>query len=353
MREHRSPAALNRNWACIVSIPKRFLSFFCILAIGTLAFLPQCRRTSTTGTAAVKAKLAILTWVGYGPFFVAKEKRFFEKHGVDIAIVKIEELGARHSALISGSVQLSITSLDLFAIEASQGLPAVCFLKLDESHGGDGIVARREIRSIKDLQRKKVAFEKGTASHFFLHHLLEKEGLAPRDITPVYMTAGDAGAAFVAGRVDAAVTWEPWLGKAEATPFGHILVTTRDNPGLIADVLLVHTKFAKDHPEAVEGVIRAWFDAVAYCGSNRQDAEAIMAKGLGLSPAELAGMLKGVRFAGQKENATYFGLPASPDAPVCRVFKQAQSIWRREGLINRVAEPDDAINRSFLLRIAG
>jgi len=295
-----------------------------------------------------KVKVAILTWVGYGPFYVGKEKGFFEKHGLDLDIVKIEELGARHSALISGAVQFSISTYDLFGNEAPQGLPALCFVKLDDSLGGDGVVARKSIRSIKDLKGKTVAFEKGNPSHFFLVSLLEQHGLSIADIKPKYMTAGDAGAAFVAGKVDAAVTWEPWLTRANETDFGHILVTTKDKPGLIADVLLVHRQFASQRPEVVKALLRAWFDAVEYSQTHEDEANAIMAKGLGLSTDELAAMLKGIRFSDYKENRRYFGLDSSEPGPFIAVLESAQRIWLREGLIKNIVKVADVVDTSFL-----
>jgi NitT/TauT family transport system substrate-binding protein len=296
----------------------------------------------------VKAKVAILTWVGYGPFFVAKERGFFKKHGVDIDIVKIEELGARHSALISGAVQFSISTLDLFANEAPQGLPAVCVVKLTDSYGADGIVAKKSIRSIKDLKGKTVAFEKGTPSHFFLLYLLEKDGLSLKDIIPKYMTAGDAGAAFIAGHVDAAVTWEPWLTKAKETPYGDILVTSRERPGLLLDILLVHTSFAREYPEAVKGVLLAWFEAIEYWQKNPNDANVIMAKGLGLSQEEFAVMLKGDQFSDYQENRRYFGLDTSEPGPFFEAFDQAQHIWLREGLIKNTVISKDVADIAFL-----
>ena len=45
------------------------------------------------------------------------------------------------------------------------------------------------------------------------------------------MTAADAGAAFVAERVDAAVTWEPWLTRGRQAPHGHLLIDSSKHPG--------------------------------------------------------------------------------------------------------------------------
>src|ERR1022692_1391245 len=87
-----------------------------------------------------------------------------------------------------------------------------------------------------------------------------------------------AGAAFLAGRIDAAVTWEPWLSKARTRPGGKVLLTSADVPGIIVDVVTVRDGFAKAsadvpgiivdvvtvrdgfakaHPGAVKGLIQA------------------------------------------------------------------------------------------------
>ena len=45
-------------------------------------------------------------------------------------------------------------------------------MALDDSAGGDGIVARKEIRSVRDLRGKRVAVQAGSVSQFFLNVLL-------------------------------------------------------------------------------------------------------------------------------------------------------------------------------------
>lgn len=328
---------------------KRIL--ICVLGLVLLldAFLlVSCTRRKQPSDKPIKIKVAIVTWVGYGPFFVAKEKGYFEKHGLDADIVKIEELGARHSAFISKGVQFSISTLDLFANEAAQGLPAKCIVKLSDSYGADGIVAKKDIKSVKDLKGKTIAFEKANPSHFFLIYLLKREGLSIKDIKPKFMTAGDAGAAFFAGQVDAAVTWEPWLTKASQTEFGHILITSREKSGLLLDVLLVHQEFAQGNPKAVTGLLKAWFDAVEFCKRDPAEANRIMAKGLGLSVEEFVEMLKGDKFSDYAENRRYFGLDTSGVSPCFEVFGQAQDVWIEDGLIKAKVNSADVIDASYL-----
>src|SRR5207237_1277180 len=67
---------------------------------------------------------------------------------------------------------------------------------------------------------------------------------------------------FTSGDVDAAVTWEPYLSKAARKAGSHILVTSKDTPGLIVDVFTVRDDYLRKHPDAVKGFIRGWYRAV-------------------------------------------------------------------------------------------
>ncbi|MBM0744477.1 ABC transporter substrate-binding protein [Phormidium sp. CLA17] len=96
---------------------RQFLKYGAIS--GTTSAIAAC--TNISGTApsvqsnALKPiKIAILTWVGYGPFFVAKEQKFFEKYGLNAEILKIEDAAPRRTALAKQEVQFSITTLDWF-----------------------------------------------------------------------------------------------------------------------------------------------------------------------------------------------------------------------------------------------
>ncbi len=60
-------------------------------------------------------KIGIYTWIGYGPFYIAKEKGFFAQEGLDVDIQKIENDGTRRSALISHDLDGAIELVDQFA----------------------------------------------------------------------------------------------------------------------------------------------------------------------------------------------------------------------------------------------
>lgn len=305
--------------------------------------------SSEASKALENVKIAILTWVGYGPFFVAKEQGFFENHGLNVDILTIEDSASRRTALANQTVQFSISTLDMFAIEAAQGVPATCVLKLNDSYGADGIITTQEVTNLSDLRGKSIAVEQGSPSHFFLLYLLEREGLTPDDVEIKYVpTAGDAAVTFAGNQADAAVTWEPYVSQTvDQKPNGKILVTSREQLGLLLDILTVNTEYAQSNPEVVKGVLRAWFDAVDYWRENPDEANAIMARGLGINAEELAEMLEGSRFSDYEDNAAYFGLNGEP-GQYFEVFPAAQDIWLSQNLIDQTVSTEAVTDTTFL-----
>ena len=60
-----------------------------------------------TGSAdAGSLKLAHSTWVGYGPFYIARDKGFFKEEGVDVELVIMEDTPIKMGALMAGQIDL-------------------------------------------------------------------------------------------------------------------------------------------------------------------------------------------------------------------------------------------------------
>ena len=60
------------------------------------------------------------------------------------------------------------------------------------------------------------------------------------------------------------------------------MYSSSDNPNLITDVLCTSNKLCKENPEAVEAVVRGFFDAVEYWKSNPDEANKFMGDKLGV-----------------------------------------------------------------------
>jgi NitT/TauT family transport system substrate-binding protein len=96
-----------------------------------------------------------------------------------------------------------------------------------------------KIKSFKDLKGKRIALEEFSVSHFLLTMALNKNGMTLKDVKVVNLSAGDAAAAFMAGRVDAAVVWNPVGQHHPDQRQGQALFTSKDVPGMVPDLLVV------------------------------------------------------------------------------------------------------------------
>ena len=303
------------------------------LAIASVLFISPA--FSSFAAASQKLTIAHSTWIGYGALYIAKEEGFFEKAGLDIDLKVIEASSDALAAMQGGQIDVVASTVDNFSLFAGNGAKLSLLMSLDESSGGDGIVSKKEIATVADLKGRTVGVQKGSISQFLLAQALDKAGLTINDVNAIDMKSGDAGAAFVAGSIDAAVTWQPWLGKAAASNSGKVLIDTKSMPGLIVDALATRTDFAEEHSADLKAFVKAYFEGVAFMQANPEKANEIIARNLKMSKDTLEGTLKDVRFFNAKDNADFF---AGTDSPAVKLVTSAGEFYRRIGVLR--AAPD-------------
>ena len=327
---------------------KKWLGLICTLML--LFALAACGKDAASSSADGKKsseplKVTLPTWTGYGPLFLAKEKGFFKKNGIDVDLSIVEGLAERKQALASGKIDGMATALDVQVTLAASKIPVQVVWVLDDSHGGDGILVKKSINSVKDLKGKKVAFEVGSTSHMLALTALKQGGLTEKDVEVVQMSAGDAGAAFAAGKVDAAVTWEPWLSKGSQAN-GKVLLSTKDLPGIIVDTISFKEDVIKNRPDDVKAFVKAMGEAMAYWKEHKDEADEIMAKGLKIDTKEFVGTESGLQFFTKEDNKGLFGTESSKGS-IYKSTENAIQFYKEQGIIKTEPKADEVINPSF------
>lgn len=250
--------------------------------------------------------MAFCTWTGYSPMFIAKEKGYFEDAGINMDIQIIEDESTYASLLTNNSIQFLATAQDPNIKMFANGTPSRYVLTMDSSNGADGLVAGADIKTLDDLKGKSVALDKSASSYYFFLQALENgSSLTEDDIDVIEM--GDttqAGLAFMSGKVDAAIMWEPELSEAlESVDGAHALCTSADYPDTILDSLVVNADFAEQNPDIVAAVEDAWYKAVDFLNQNPDEAYELMASGFEeVSAEDVAGDVQGLAFMGKAEN---------------------------------------------------
>jgi NitT/TauT family transport system substrate-binding protein len=295
-------------------------------------------------------KIGLVTWVGYGPFYIAKEKGFFKENNVEVDFEKIEGDVERRAAIASGNLDGIALTLDSMIVLRSNDIPLKTVMAIDASNGGDGIVAVEGIKSIEDLRGREIAFPSGLPSHFFLYSVLKEHGMKMSDIKPVVMDADQAGAAFASGSIDAAVTWEPWLSKAREVGRGHVLEDSKTHPGEIADVLFMREAVISQRSQEIEGLIKAWYKAVDFMTSNPDEARAIIAKSFNLPEEKVAALLPGIRIEGKQGNQLAFGTAEKPGY-LYPLYDRIGEAWLAERVISKRDAPENGLASEFVRRL--
>lgn len=317
-----------------------FLLFYSLaivmMVIAGFVFFPAVREEPQETITQETITIGIGTWAGFATGMVGMEQNLF--HGLKVETRILDDNVARHSAFQSSFIDIMISSIDVFSQEAAQGIRGKVFLITDESWGGDGIVAKSEIKEEKDLRGKKIAYARGTPSHYLLHKVLKRNGMNMNDIEHVQVDdPGRAGDVFLSGGVDAAVTWEPFLSKVAESGKGHILATTMDYPEIIVDVLVASAKLANAE-ETLHRFMDGWLKSVEYIKKHPDGAAGIMAKGLNLPIEDVQGMMTGLKFADRNRNQYFFDVEQPANTRLAKLFDEAGSYWKSVGIVDKPME---------------
>lgn len=296
-------------------------------------------------------RVAFSTWTGYGPLVVAVEKGIFKKHGLDVTYTVVEDPTARFAAFKAGSLDAIATTVDTFTRQAAQGAEVTQIFGIDRSVGGDGIVAKKSITSVKQLKGKTVAVNVGSTSEWFLDYVLQKNGLTVNDIKIQDMPdSSTAGSTFVAGRADVAVTWEPWLDRAEQVPFGHVLVSSKTYPNIIVDDFGFRTPFLNAHRTIVPAFIKAYYEAVDLVNAGDAAALSIIGKYTGENIKSVKYDLTTVKLMTLAQSKVYFGTAAKP-GPIYNIARESAAFWLSIKKIAKMPNIKATIDPSFMQRM--
>jgi NitT/TauT family transport system substrate-binding protein len=288
-------------------------------------------------------------WVGYGPLYLARDLGYFKEEGVEVTLQVVDDTALAMAAQAGGKLDGAATTIDEILKYRSDDFCFKAVALFDESHGGDGMVSVNEINGVQDLKGKTIAMNEGSTSQFWFSYLLKKEGIPLSEVTVANMTADEAAAAFIAGHVPAAVTWEPNLTMVKTKNAGKVLMDSSMTPGVIVDVLEISCSVLEERPEDVKGFIKALHRAVDYMNAHQEEAYAIMAKGVGgylENPKDFADAASGVKFYDKAMTVAYLGTAEKP-GPIAEVIKLGNEIWADLGKMKAVVEYAAVVDPSY------
>ena len=264
--------------------------------------------SALTTAAYAEVKVGVSDWTGWVAWYVAQDQGYFHKYGAAVKLVWFANYSDSIAALSTGQLDANSQTWSDTLGPLAKGVPLKAVLVNDNSAGNDALMVGPKIQSFADLRGHTIALEQYSVSHFVLYTALARNGLTPKDVKVVNLAAGDAAAAFMSGRVDAAVVWNPWISQIEKSGRGRALFTSTQMPGLIPDLLVAQAAAIQNPAKRKDlvAMIRAWFDTEAFIRANPDRAVAIMAKVVGMDRNQYRVFLPGTKFFNAAANQDAF-----------------------------------------------
>jgi len=227
------------------------------------------------------------------PLWVAKDKKFYEKHGLDVQLILVNSGSLVAQMFAAGELQVTANAPASLVSLAASGEKMSFFLGLSNTSPFT-VVTQPNLRRAEDLKGKRIGTARfGGSSHISaliaLEHLgldlkrdrivLVQTGVDPERMAALEAKAIDAGMLQrVATKVMVGKGYFPLLNMLQAKiPY--------QNTGLT-----IKKDYAVANPRAVDGFTRATIEAYGYIfkKENKQSVKEIIARNLRLPNVEAA-----------------------------------------------------------------
>lgn len=253
---------------------------------------------------AAPMRIGTNVWPGYEPLYLARDRE--EWSAERFRLVEYPSASEVLRAFRNRSLDAAALTLDEVLQLRQDGLPVKVVLVTDVSHGGDVIMGRPGMSSFTDLRGRRVAVESGALGAYMISRALALNGMALDEVEVVHLPVDAHEAAYGAGEVDALVTFEPVRTRMLAR--GAVeLFSSRQIPGEIVDVLVVHEDFLLLWPERVRELTDGWFRALEMLKGDPLRAGEVIARRLKVSVEEALAGYDGLHLPDRAENRRLLG----------------------------------------------
>jgi NitT/TauT family transport system substrate-binding protein len=232
------------------------------------------------------------------PVIVAQANGYFAKEGLAVAIQSQTSGKATLDVVFGGQANLA-TSGDLpvmFAVMDRQPVSIVATLATGENNLG--VVGRKDrgVVTPASLKGKQVGVPMVSAGQFVLDVILTREKLSMSEVTVRDLRPEELAAALAKGDIDAASTWQPYLGTLQ-TQLGENGTTFHSAGIYDVAVSLVGTRtYVAEHPQTIKKVLRALIVAAHFCKDSPDAARALVAEAMKPDTPNLKELWSSYRF---------------------------------------------------------
>jgi len=292
---------MKRNW-------RGLLACMTLLAVTAFFFLALPAWAQAAGE---PEKVTVVyggsSWLGHYPAWVGIEMGTFKEEGLGVLFQQFYASSGRMGSLAAGDLDFASTGcISGIALMASGMKGFYAFATPDSYATVEGIVARKDIKTVQDLKGKKLAATFASSAHVLALDILEQYGLKPKeDVTLINLKVSEMPAAFMTGEVDACALWTPMFNKLLNMEDSHLLLDDTEfslfkeyglGPG--PDLLVVRKDFADKNPNTTKAFVRGYFKAVELLKEKPEECAKVLVKLTNLSMEDQMEVLRDITWYG-------------------------------------------------------
>jgi NitT/TauT family transport system substrate-binding protein len=257
------------------------------------------------------------TWSGYAPIFVANDLGYFKAMGIKVDIKFDDERADVMAAMARKDIEMDLRTVGEYQGRPRDAdTPGVIIGTIDESLGGDGVIAAGDIKSVADLKGKTVASELNIPGRLLLQLDLKKAGMTLKDVNLKEIATADTVSIFADPSVSAVVSYEPYLSQAlkvDAARKPTEIVSSAQYPGYIVDVIIVRADDLKADPQKYRDFLVGIYKAVAYYNADPAGFIKLAAPHYNLSAADFKASIDGsLVYTSLADTQAQLGAPGKP-----------------------------------------
>lgn len=212
------------------------------------------------------------------PFYVAAERKFFEKYQVKPELIGCSSGQECIEALGEGAADIASSSeLPLMFAAHEQSPVSILATLATNNHNLKFLVSRNLFNEGQlNLAGKRIGYVPKSSSHYYLDIFLLFKGIDPEEVIEVPMTASELPIALAQGRVDAISVWEPWAEQALNLARDEVAHANVPRLYTLTFNVSVRNQFKNQQADAVHRVLKALIEAVDYIRDYPSRAQALL-----------------------------------------------------------------------------
>jgi NitT/TauT family transport system substrate-binding protein len=306
--------------------------------------------------AADQIRMLAPTWLGFAPVHVANDLGCFQKNNLEVNYKFEDDRANVMAAYARGDIEV-----DMRTVGEHQGrprdasTPGIIIGTIDESVGGDGVIADSSIKSAADLKGKTVAVEPNIPARLLLQMELKKSGLTFKDLQIKDIATADTASVFADPSIAAVATYEPFMSQAVKNSNregARVFLSSKDYRGIIIDIISARQEDLKANPQKYANFLKCVYEAIDYSQQEPDKYAELVAKHFGLSPDEVKEILTtSLAYTPLSEAQAYMG-KAGERGKLHDIFDTVMALNLENGAADNNLDSNQQIDNSVINKLA-